>query len=166
MSGTGRHALLAARLALVSWAVGAALTAPPVAAQNALAGRWQLDVARTHYGGGARPRARETFTCTHRRGTVTCTIHSVWRDGSTQTAEFHARDDGTDGPVSGMADVNRVRLVSVDTSITDATFFRDTIPVLAYRAVRSSDGRSLTIVSVDPVSRAVLHSVVVYEAAR
>jgi hypothetical protein len=35
--------------------------------------------------------------------------------------------------------------------------------VFAYRAVRSDDGRSLTIVSVDPISRAVLNSVVVYD---
>jgi hypothetical protein len=45
----------------------------------------------------------------------------------------------------------------------DATFTYNGKPVFAYRAVRSNDGRSLTIISVDPVTRAALTSVVVYE---
>lgn len=63
-----------------------------------------------------------------------------------------------------LADVDEIRLVRVDASIADATFRFRGEPTFAYRAVRAADGRSLTIVSVHPVTRAVLHSLVVYDA--
>jgi hypothetical protein len=60
--------------------------------------------------------------------------------------------------------MDEIRLVRVDASIADATFRNRGQSTFAYRAVRAANGRSLTIISVDPVTRAVLHSVVVYDA--
>ena len=57
-----------------------------------------------------------------------------------------------------------MRLVRIDDSIAEATFENRGKPVFAYRVVRSDDRRSLTIVAVDPVTRAALSSVVVYDA--
>jgi hypothetical protein len=71
--------------------------------------------------------------------------------------------DGLPGPTHGITDVDHVRLVAVDPSIADATFTGQGRSVFAYRVVKSDDGRSLTIISIDPASHAVLNSVVVYD---
>jgi hypothetical protein len=128
-----------------------------------LTGKWELNVARTHYGGGAEPRIRESFVCDAAGAGVRCTIRSVRTDGRTVVGDFTARYDGSPGPTHGISDVDAVRLTKVNESIADATFALGGRPVFAYRAVRSADGRSLTIISVEPTSRAVLNSVVVYE---
>ncbi len=128
-----------------------------------LSGRWELNVARTHYGGGAEPRRRESFHCTQTAGGVDCTIQGQRADGRTVVGGFTAAYDGTPGPTRGIPDVDHVQLTRVSASIADATFTQRGRAVFAYRAVRSSGTRSLTIISVDAVTRAVLHSVVVYD---
>ena len=159
--------------------LGALLIAPPrVDAQarsaaapvqsNPLLGSWTLNRARTIYGRGAEVRVRETFTCRAMpTADVECTIRSV-RQGSGSTelvARFAARLDGVPRPVIGMPGMDSVRMVGVRgvPGAVDATFSARGTPVFAYRALRAADGRSLTIVAVDPVSRAVLTSVVVYD---
>ena len=147
-------------------ALGCCLVAVVANAQaptDPFAGRWELNVARTHYGGGARPRARETFTCTTVGAGVKCTIQSVMADGQTVLGGFSAPYDGPPGRTEGIPGIDQVRLSRVNGAVADATFTSQGRPVFAYRAVRSDDGRSLTIISVDPVSRAVLNSVVVYD---
>ena len=129
-----------------------------------LVGRWQLNLGRTHYGGGAEPRTKESFVCEPVKPAIKCTTRSVRADGRTVAGTFIAVDDGTPAPVRGIPDVDQVRLTRIDASIVDATFTQRGKSVLAYRAVRSADGKSLTIISVDPGSRTVLHSVVVYDA--
>ena len=133
---------------------------------NAMLGRWRLNVSRTHYGGGAEPRTKEIFDCERVKSSTSCTTRSVREGGRAVVGTFTAPDDGTPGSVQGISDVDEVRLVAVDMFIVDATFRQRGKPVLAYRAVRSSDGKSLTIISVDPETRAVLHSVVVYDAVQ
>ncbi len=128
-----------------------------------LSGNWALNVARTHYGGGAEPRQRETFRCTRTDNGVDCTIESQRADGHNVVGGFSAAYDGTPGPTRGIPDVDHVQLIKVNASIADATFTWRGKSVFAYRAVRSGDARSLTIISVDPVTRTVLNSVVVYD---
>ena len=128
-----------------------------------LAGRWELNVDRSHYGGGADPRQRESFICATTSVGVDCTIESVRSDGRVVVGGFAGTYGGAPAPTRGIPDVDRVRLVRVNASIADATFTLQGRPVFAYRAVRSAHGRSLTIISVDPDSRAVLNSVVVYD---
>lgn len=94
---------------------------------------------------------------------VRCTIRSVRADGRVVLGGFSAAYDGPPGPTHGISGVDYVRLTEVGESIADATFTLHGRPVFAYRAVRSTNGRSLTIISVDPTTRAVLNSVVVYE---
>ena len=154
-----------------AWLVGALALLPRIQTRSVdqrqadpLAGRWQLNVARTHYGGGAEPRTSETFDCEPVKQAITCATRSVRANGRTVVARFTAVDDGTPAPVHGIADVDEIRLTRIDAAIADATFSQHGKSVFAYRAVRSTNGNSLTIISVDPVSRAVLHSVVVYDA--
>lgn len=146
-------------LCLLTIGVASARTSDP------LTGRWILNLARTHYGPGVDTRTKETFTCeATKTAPASCQIDSVRTDGRALTAKFAAAYDGKPYPVVGMPDMDRVVLQRVDDSIADATFSFQGKPVFAYRAFRASDGRSLTIVSVDPVSHAVLNSVVVYDA--
>ena len=128
-----------------------------------LAGQWELNVSRTHYGGGAEPRTKETFVCIAAGAGVRCTIQSRMADGRTVHGSFSAAYDGPPGPAAGIPDIDHVRLTKIDAFIVDATFTSHGRLVFGYRAVRSVDRRSLTIISVEPASRAVLNSVVVYD---
>jgi hypothetical protein len=79
---------------------------------------------------------------------VDCTIASVRAGGSKIDGGFIAAYDGTLGPTPGIPDVDHVRLIRVSESIADATFTFQGRSVFAYRAVRSANGRALTIISV------------------
>lgn len=140
--------------------------AAQVSPADPLVGRWELNVARTHYGGGATPRARESFVCVLVTASIQCTIHSVMADGRTVHGGFTATYDGPSATTFGIPDVDHVQLSRVSDTIADATFAAQGHPVFGYRAVKASNGQSLTIISVDPISRAVLNSVVVYDRHR
>ncbi|HEY2164123.1 MAG TPA: hypothetical protein VGH04_09040 [Gemmatimonadaceae bacterium] len=129
----------------------------------ALTGRWRLNLARTHYGGGADVRRSEDFDCAVVANKLRCTIESVRQNGQRVVGQFDARLDGSAGAVRGITGVDSMRLLRHDAGVADATFSLGGKPVLGYRAYRSPDGRSLTIISVDPVTRVALNSVVVYD---
>jgi hypothetical protein len=59
--------------------------------------------------------------------------------------------------------VDEVRLRAAGAAVLDATFLSRGAPAFGYRAYRAADGRSLTVVAVDPVTRAALSTVVVYD---
>ena len=84
-------------------------------------------------------------------------------DGKRVVGSFAAAYDGKPYATSGIPDIDRVSLQRVDDHVADAVFIYKGRPVFGYRAIKSDDGRSLTIVSVDPTTRAVLNSVVVYD---
>ena len=134
-----------------------------VASADPLTGKWVLNVGRTHYGGGAEPRKQETFTCEADKKLLRCTIKSDRLDGKRVLGTFAAAYDGKPYAATGIPDVDRVSLQRVDDHVADATFSYKGRPVFGYRAIKSDDARSLTIVSVDPSTRAVLRSVVVYD---
>lgn len=128
-----------------------------------LAGHWELNLKKTRYGGGAQRRTQETFTCEQQKNGVACTIHSTREGGGKVEASFAAKYDGTAAPVKGLEEVDEVRLERVSDTIASATFIRQGMNVFAYRATKSDDGKTLTVVSVDPVTRRRLQSVVVYD---
>jgi hypothetical protein len=130
---------------------------------NPLLGSWTLNRGRTHYGVGVDQRVRETFVCEPSADAVTCTIRSVRSGGRQVVGRFTAALDGKARPVVGIPDVDQVVLEPVAGGAADATFHYRGTPVFAYRAFGADDGRSLSIVSVDPVSHAVLTTVVVYD---
>jgi hypothetical protein len=133
------------------------------ASADPLTGKWILNVGRTHYGGGAEPRKRETFACQAEKQLLRCTIRSERADGKRVTGSFAAAFDGKAYATTGIPDVDRVTLREIDDHVADATFTYKSRPVFGYRAVQSDDGRSLAIISVDPIARAVLNSVVIYD---
>jgi hypothetical protein len=128
-----------------------------------LAGHWELNVKKSHYGGGAQKRTQETFTCEQQKNGVTCNIHSVLEDGTKKDASFTATYDGTAARVTGLDDIDEVRLERASDTIASATFIHLGNYVYAYRATKSDDGKTLTVVSVDPITRRRLKSVVVYD---
>jgi hypothetical protein len=128
-----------------------------------LVGRWALNLDRSHYGGGAERRRQEMFICQLDGALLKCTIESVRADGRKLVGTFTAPYDGKRHPATGIPDVDEVTLLKSDDFIADATFSYKGRPVFGYRSVRSDDGRSLTIVSVEPTTRAVHSSVVVYD---
>ena len=132
---------------------------PPV---TLLDGKWELNLARTHYGRGVDRRRREVFTCGPRGEQVHCVIRSVRTDGRVVIGELAATLDGVGAPVSGIAGVDEVQLSQSD-SVLDGTFRWHGRPMFGYRALRSEDGRSIMIVSVDPITRVALTTVVVYD---
>ena len=134
----------------------------PDNAADPLLGRWALEAERSYYGGGARRRKEETFECAGVAARRQCTVRSRFADGSSVEATFTASYDGTSHPVRGLPDVDEVRLRQVDDFVADATFSYRGRPAFGYRAVLSDNRRHLTFIAVDPVSRAVLQSVVVY----
>ena len=133
------------------------------ASADPLVGRWVLNVQRSHYGGGAEPRIEETFTCEVAKEALKCKIESVRAGGRKLVGSFTATYDGKPRPTIGIPDADEVILQKRDDYVADATFSYKGRPVFGYRAVRSDDGRSLTVVSVDPTTRVALNSVVVYD---
>jgi hypothetical protein len=129
----------------------------------ALTGRWRLNLARTVYGGGADVRRSEDFDCAVVANKVRCTIRSVRQNGRGLVGEFEAGLDGSSGAVRGIAGVDSVRLIRRAAGIADATFSLGGRAVFGYCAYRSADGRSLTIISVEPQTRVALNSVVAYD---
>lgn len=140
--------------------IGFSPTQSPV---NPLRGAWQLNLARTRYGTSAERRLQEAFVCEGPDHDLRCRIEGTRADGRHVRAEFSAALDGHARAVTGVGDIDQVSLRSAVDGIVDATFsYRDT-PVIGYRIYQSEDGKSLTIVSVAPVSRVALSTVVVYD---
>jgi len=126
-------------------------------------GQWVLNVARSHYGRGAKARTQETFVCETDKESLKCTIKSQYTDGTKVVGSFTAAYNGKPYPVAGIPDIDQVTLQRVDDFVADATFSFKGRPIFGYRAIKSDDGRSLTVVSVEPITRSVLTSVVVYD---
>ena len=141
----------------------AAPAATATADTAALLGDWELNVERSHYGPGVERRRRERFTCAPARARVACTIVGERADGRMVRGSFTVALDGSGAPVVGVPGVDEVRLRPAGPGVLDATFLLRGRPAFGYRAYRARDGRSLSIVTVDPVSRAVLTTVVVYD---
>ena len=103
------------------------------------------------------------MACAAVKAGVRCVIESMRADGREITGRFTASLDGTRAPVTGIPNVDQVLLRAPNVSLLDATFFSHGEPVFGYRAFQSGDGRSLLIISVDPVTRAAGTTVVVYD---
>lgn len=134
-----------------------------VASADPLTGKWAVNLGRSHYAGGAEVRRGETFTCRMDGKRLKCTIESVRADGRKLVGAFTAAYDGQPQPAVGIPDVDQVALQKLDEFTADATFRYRGKPAFGYRAIQSADGRSLVVVSVDPTTRVMGRSVIVYD---
>lgn len=165
MLSTPRIRILRSGLAVAAW-IAVVGCAAGGGAEDPLAGAWELNLNRTRYGSGADPRKQETFICRPAADAVRCTIRSVRFDGQRVSGGFTARYDGTIGRVHGIPGIDEVRLRRTGDLSVDATFGLAGKPVFGYRAIRSAEGTSLTIMAVDPLTRARLASVAAYDRVR
>ncbi|HXI11775.1 MAG TPA: hypothetical protein VNM92_03925 [Thermoanaerobaculia bacterium] len=101
--------------------------------------------------------------CTAEGQIIECAISSVRIDGRRLNGSFRARYDGKLYASSGIPGVDQVALTRVNNGIVDAMFLYKGRRVFGYRSVQSQDRKSLTIASVDPETRQILTSVIVYE---
>ncbi len=99
----------------------------------------------------------------HGEEPIRCVIQSARTNGQELIGRFSATLDGVGSPVTGVPDVDEVRLWRPSNALLDATFLWRGKQVFGYRALQSQDGRSLMIISVDPDSRVALTTVVVYD---
>jgi hypothetical protein len=143
--------------------ISAASTAWAQKKSDPLMGKWQLNPAKSHYAVGEEPRKEETFTCKPDGKAVSCVIRSLRADGTRIEVSFAATYDGPSAMVKGIPEVDEISLHLVDDSVVAATLRNGSSPVAAYRAERSGDGRTLTVNSVDPITRRKFKSVVVYD---
>jgi len=132
----------------------------------ALIGTWRLDLGRTHYGAGVDRRRRERMVCDTHGTSLRCTIESVRANGEALTARFSTPLAGGRAAVDGMADMDSVDVQPRAGGLVDATFSYRGQLKYGYRAYRSADNNTLFIISVDPVTRVALTSIVVYGRER
>jgi hypothetical protein len=150
-------------LVLSLWMLAAAKPPSYAPAPVPLVGDWDLNLRRTHCGPTVERRKKERFTCEESEDHLECVLRTVRTDGREIVGTFRAALDGKVSPVVGIPGVDEVRLQGSTPGVIAATFSLRGTPVFGYRAYRSDDGRSLMIVSVDPVSGKALSSVVVYD---
>jgi hypothetical protein len=150
-------------VALCLLLISAASIAVAQKKSDPLIGQWKLNTAKSHYARGAQPRKEETFTCKADAKAIACVIRSLREDGTRVEANFTATYDGPPAPVTGIPDADEISLHLVDESVVAATLRKGGSPVTAYRVERSADGRTLMVISVDPITRRKFKTVVVYD---
>lgn len=134
-----------------------------VAADDPLAGSWQLERSASVYSPSAHPRRQEQFECDERDDTLHCAIDSTFEDGSRSAVSFTARYGANDiTPVSGDRECDGVRVRRLSARRAQATFYRGARPLFAYATEQSPDGSTLIIRSLDPKSGRLLRSQIVY----
>ena len=82
--------------ALCLWATEAAAQTP-----KTWLGTWKLDVARSKLGEGPAPRSLVVTIAPAKDGGYTNVAETIQADGKTTRAEFYARPDGKEYPVTG-----------------------------------------------------------------
>ena len=135
------------RLATLLLLLAVPASEPTTAAQAAAhVGKWSLNVNRSVYSPGPPPRA-QTRTYSSDGDRFKAVIETLQPLGTKTTAEYVARFDGKDYPVSGNSDVDTVALTRVDDLTFDATLKRRGKVVSTVRNAVSKDGTTMTITS-------------------
>jgi hypothetical protein len=80
-------------------------------------------------------------------GALKGVIETVQPFGTTTTAQYVARFDGKDYPITGNADVDTIALTRVDEWTFDATMKRRGKVMTNVRNAVSKDGRTMTVTS-------------------
>src|SRR3954462_2804489 len=87
-----------------------AIAASAAKRPDPLAGHWELNVKKSHYGGGAQKRTQGTFMCEQEKHGAACNIQSTMEDGTKVDASFTAAYDGTAARTKGLDDIDEVLL--------------------------------------------------------
>ena len=118
---------------------------PAVSAQAAAhLGKWTMNVNKSVYSPGPPPRG-QTRTYSVDGDRFKAVIETLQPLGTKTTAEFVARFDGKDYPVTGNSDVDTVALTRVDDLTFEATLKRRGKVMSTVRNAVSKDGGIMTI---------------------
>ena len=136
-----------ARLATLLLLLALPALAPTTSAQaTAHLGKWTLNVNRSVYSPGPPPRSQvRTYSTEGDR--FKAVIETLQPLGTKTTAEYVARFDGKDYPLTGNADADTVALTRVDDLSFDATLKRRGKVVTTVRNAVSKDGTTMTVTS-------------------
>ena len=130
-------------------------------APDPMMGRWQADLNDSVLPAGFPQLRSQTMELHLVSGKLQCSTERVSLEGTKTRADFTAAFDGKRYPVTGITEIATVSLHRYRTFI-EADFFSASAPVYSYRMSISSKNDTLTIISIDPVTRATLHARIVY----
>jgi hypothetical protein len=126
-----------------------------------MTGTWKADLNASVLPEGFPKLRSQTMVLQRVSGKLQCSTERVSLDGTKTHADFAAAFDGKRYPVTGMQEIATVSLRRYRTFI-EADFFSARAPVYSYRMSISSKDDMLTIISIDPLTRATLHARIVY----
>jgi len=110
-------------------------------------GTWKLNLDKSTFKPGPAPRsAIRTYEATPDAG-IHFTQKGESADGRSSVAEFTARYDGKDYPLTGSPSVNSISITVVDRYTADAIEKKDGKPALTIHRIISPDGKTMTITS-------------------
>src|SRR6478672_7220764 len=130
-------------------------------APDPMMGRWKADLNVSVLPAGFPQLRSQTMVLQLVSGKLQCSTERVNLDGTKTRADFTAAFDGKRYPVTGISEIATVSLRRYPTFI-EADFFSAKSPIYSYRMSMSGKDDTLTIISIDPVTRAILHARIVY----
>ena len=130
-------------------------------AADPMTGRWKADLNDSILPAGFPQLRSQTMVLQLVSGKLQCSTERVSLDGTKTRADFTAAFDGKRYPVTGISEIATVSLRRYPTFI-EADFFSAKSPIYSYRMAMSGKDDTLTIISIDPVTRAILHARIVY----
>lgn len=130
-------------------------------APDPMMGRWKADLNDSVLPAGFPQLRSQTMALHLVAGKLQCSTERVSLKGTKTRADFTAAFDGKRYPVRGIPEIATVSLRRYPTFI-EADFFSAKSPIYSYRMSISSKDDTLTIISIDPVTRATLHARIVY----
>jgi hypothetical protein len=134
-----------------------ATAATPVLARNQasssgepdpILGTWTLDIEKSKYVPGPKPKSQTRTYTLHPDGIKTH-ISTVEADGVPREIEFVAKYDSIQYPVSGSAEVDSVALRRIDAFTAEAVLTHAGRRMATARRVIAPDGKTMTISLVD-----------------
>src|SRR5256885_10562941 len=124
-------------------------------------GRWKADLNASVLPAGFPQLRSQTMVLQLASGKLQCSTERANLEGTKSRADFTAALDGKRHPVRGLPGIATVSLHRYPTFI-EADFYSATAPVFSYRMSISRGDDTLIIISIDPVTRAILHARIVY----
>lgn len=117
----------------------------PVAAQqgNARVGTWKLNVEKSKYAAGQAPQSLTMKIEAAGEGEKV-TTEGVNATGTPTKTEYTAKFDGTDAPLTGSQNADKVSLKRVDAQTIERTFKKGDKVAVTSTQVLSADGKTLT----------------------
>ena len=124
-------------------------------------GNWSADLKASTLPAGFPQLISQTMELHLVSGKLACSTERVTVEGKQTHSNFLAGFDGKRYPVKGAPDITAVSLRKYPDWL-EGDFFSPNALVFSYRMYLSKDGRTLTVVSIDPITRNKLHAEIIY----